>query len=87
GTEEAVIAGAAPARRTSVTGTGTSPALTATKADYGPGTAAPAGPSAPAAQPAPPPPLRVGPKIGRNDPCPCGSGRKFKACHGKDVSE
>jgi uncharacterized protein len=26
---------------------------------------------------------RDGPKVGRNDPCPCGSGRKFKACHGK----
>ena len=23
------------------------------------------------------------PKVGRNDPCPCGSGKKFKACHGK----
>jgi preprotein translocase subunit SecA len=23
-------------------------------------------------------------KIGRNDPCPCGSGKKFKKCHGKD---
>ncbi len=23
-------------------------------------------------------------KIGRNDPCPCGSGKKFKACHGKN---
>jgi len=22
-------------------------------------------------------------KVGRNDPCPCGSGRKFKFCHGK----
>jgi hypothetical protein len=22
------------------------------------------------------------PKVGRNDPCPCGSGRKFKKCHG-----
>ena len=29
-------------------------------------------------------PIRVGPKVGRNDPCPCGSGKKFKACHGKD---
>ena len=29
-------------------------------------------------------PVRVGPKVGRNDPCPCGSGRKFKQCHGKD---
>jgi preprotein translocase subunit SecA len=25
----------------------------------------------------------LGPKVGRNDPCPCGSGKKFKACHGK----
>ena len=25
---------------------------------------------------------RSGPKIGRNDPCPCGSGQKFKKCHG-----
>jgi preprotein translocase subunit SecA len=28
----------------------------------------------------------VGPKIGRNDPCPCGSGKKYKACHGKDMA-
>jgi preprotein translocase subunit SecA len=26
--------------------------------------------------------LRAGPKIGRNDPCPCGSGKKYKKCHG-----
>jgi uncharacterized protein len=25
---------------------------------------------------------RDGPKVGRNDPCPCGSGRKYKQCHG-----
>ena len=25
---------------------------------------------------------REGPKVGRNDPCPCGSGKKFKKCHG-----
>jgi preprotein translocase subunit SecA len=25
---------------------------------------------------------RETPKVGRNDPCPCGSGKKFKACHG-----
>ena len=25
-----------------------------------------------------------GPKIGRNDPCPCGSGLKYKNCHGKN---
>ena len=24
-----------------------------------------------------------GPKVGRNDPCPCGSGKKYKKCHGK----
>ncbi|MCC6864780.1 MAG: preprotein translocase subunit SecA [Ignavibacteria bacterium] len=28
-------------------------------------------------------PVKVGPKIGRNDPCPCGSGKKYKNCHGK----
>jgi preprotein translocase subunit SecA len=28
-------------------------------------------------------PVRVGPKVGRNDPCPCGSGKKYKQCHGK----
>jgi preprotein translocase subunit SecA len=28
-------------------------------------------------------PMRVPDKIGRNDPCPCGSGKKFKQCHGK----
>jgi preprotein translocase subunit SecA len=28
-------------------------------------------------------PIRVGPKVGRNDPCPCGSGKKYKNCHGK----
>ena len=27
-------------------------------------------------------PIRVGEKVGRNDPCPCGSGKKYKKCHG-----
>ncbi len=27
--------------------------------------------------------VRAGQKVGRNDPCPCGSGKKFKQCHGK----
>lgn len=27
-------------------------------------------------------PVRVAPKVGRNEPCPCGSGKKFKKCHG-----
>jgi preprotein translocase subunit SecA len=30
---------------------------------------------------------REGPKIGRNDPCPCGSGQKFKKCHGAVFEE
>jgi preprotein translocase subunit SecA len=25
---------------------------------------------------------REEPKVGRNDPCPCGSGKKYKKCHG-----
>ncbi len=28
-------------------------------------------------------PISAGPKVGRNDPCPCGSGKKYKKCHGK----
>jgi len=28
-------------------------------------------------------PANTGPKVGRNDPCPCGSGKKYKHCHGK----
>lgn len=30
-------------------------------------------------------PVKAGPKVGRNDPCPCGSGKKYKQCHGKDL--
>ncbi len=29
-------------------------------------------------------PVKVGKQIGRNDPCPCGSGKKYKSCHGKN---
>jgi preprotein translocase subunit SecA len=32
-------------------------------------------------------PVHVAPKIGRNDPCPCGSGKKFKSCHGQGMVE
>jgi preprotein translocase subunit SecA len=28
-------------------------------------------------------PVRTGPKVGRNEPCPCGSGKKFKNCCGR----
>ncbi len=38
-------------------------------------------------QPPPPPqktqPVRVEQKVGRNEPCPCGSGKKYKKCHGR----
>ena len=30
-------------------------------------------------------PIRVEKKVGRNDVCPCGSGKKYKQCHGKLV--
>jgi preprotein translocase subunit SecA len=45
----------------------------------------------PAARPQPrvqvQPVRREGPKIGRNDPCPCGSGQKFKKCHGEALED
>ena len=28
--------------------------------------------------------MRTVPKVGRNDPCPCGSGKKYKLCHGRN---
>jgi preprotein translocase subunit SecA len=40
--------------------------------------------------PTPPPrvqPVRMEKKVGRNDPCPCGSGKKFKNCHGVGLPE
>ncbi|HET8902594.1 MAG TPA: SEC-C metal-binding domain-containing protein, partial [Saccharospirillum sp.] len=48
----------------------------AAKAEAGAGSA----PESPAPQAAP---ARQGPKVGRNEPCPCGSGKKYKHCHGK----
>jgi preprotein translocase subunit SecA len=57
----------------------------------GPENAAPPA-AAPAANGNPPPEAEVvlpkvtirreAPKVGRNDPCPCGSGKKYKHCHG-----
>jgi len=38
------------------------------------------------AQAEPPKPVRAGAKVGRNDPCPCGSGKKYKKCHGANAS-
>lgn len=38
-----------------------------------------------AAAPAKPEPIRnTDARVGRNDPCPCGSGKKYKACHGRN---
>ena len=59
-------------------------------------TAAPAGPQvrrmpanvqAAKNAPAKPIPIRAGEKIGRNSPCPCGSGKKYKQCHGRADAE
>ena len=36
-----------------------------------------------APQAAAPQPVQAGPKVGRNDPCHCGSGKKYKHCHGQ----
>ncbi|WP_300923614.1 SEC-C metal-binding domain-containing protein, partial [uncultured Desulfovibrio sp.] len=30
---------------------------------------------------------REGPKVGRNDPCPCGSGKKYKKCCGRAAGD
>ena len=30
-------------------------------------------------------PVKAAPRIGRNDPCPCGSGKKYKNCHGRNI--
>ncbi|MBD5362490.1 MAG: preprotein translocase subunit SecA [Bacteroides sp.] len=32
-----------------------------------------------------PQPIKAAPRVGRNDPCPCGSGKKYKACHGRGL--
>jgi preprotein translocase subunit SecA len=44
---------------------------------------APAAGADPAARAGKPQPIHVGDKVGRNDPCPCGSGKKYKQCHGR----
>jgi preprotein translocase subunit SecA len=43
----------------------------------------PAAGADPAARAGKPQPIHVGDKVGRNDPCPCGSGKKYKQCHGR----
>lgn len=36
-------------------------------------------------RPQTPQPIKAAPKVGRNDPCPCGSGKKYKNCHGRGL--
>ncbi|MCG2634180.1 MAG: preprotein translocase subunit SecA [Gammaproteobacteria bacterium] len=57
------------------------PDATSAVADTPPTPGAP--PADPRHSPAAAPYVRSGQKVGRNDPCPCGSGRKYKQCHGK----
>ncbi|HMJ09970.1 MAG TPA: preprotein translocase subunit SecA [Polyangiaceae bacterium] len=56
-----------------------------------PGDGDPLAPPAGALEPLPDPERRsaapAAPKIGRNDPCPCGSGKKFKKCHGAALED
>ena len=40
--------------------------------------------SAPAKEAAPPAARPSAERVGRNDPCPCGSGKKYKKCHGTE---
>ncbi len=46
------------------------------------GSAVPEAAEAPPQPVSPQPVTRAQPKVGRNDPCPCGSGKKYKQCHG-----
>lgn len=41
------------------------------------------GPAQAEGRPGKPKPVKVAAKVGRNDPCPCGSGKKYKKCHGR----
>ncbi len=50
-----------------------------------PGEAAQRAASQGASQKAAPQPVKAGPRINRNDPCPCGSGKKYKNCHGRGL--
>jgi preprotein translocase subunit SecA len=78
----------APTQRTPVTyshadSTGLAYSRAATQSgEEGGGSAA--SPETPA-QAGKPQPVRVGPHVGRNDPCPCGSGKKYKKCCGATV--
>ncbi len=64
--------------------------LKATHDEYRQNTSSTAGPAGHKPPQGPPPPQKMEPvrnemKVGRNDPCPCGSGKKYKSCHGAMV--
>jgi preprotein translocase subunit SecA len=63
--------------------------LRTTKSDYGSSLGRPqqGGGDQPPKQEQKAQPVRVEKKVGRNDPCPCGSGKKFKSCHGKSLED
>ncbi|MBD5235027.1 MAG: preprotein translocase subunit SecA [Barnesiella sp.] len=58
--------------------------LKATKEELPEQAAQRAAASAPQGQQSRPEPVKAGPRVGRNDLCPCGSGKKYKNCHGRD---
>ena len=60
--------------------------LSATSSATLAGTGAPTGPPGRPGPPPAPQPVRVEDKTGRNDPCPCGSGKKYKKCHGASAT-
>jgi preprotein translocase subunit SecA len=63
--------------------------LKATHDEFKQNVSSSAGPNAMPPQGPPPPakhePVRVEKQVGRNEPCPCGSGKKYKSCHGAMV--
>ncbi len=61
------------------------PNYRATKADIPGADAQRQAASAPQGEKEKPMPAKAGPRVGRNDPCPCGSGKKYKNCHGKGL--
>jgi preprotein translocase subunit SecA len=74
----AVSAAAGPQVRTTITTRGSA----AAQGNLGAGVGGGGGKELTLPMPKPVPVARQFPKVGRNDPCPCGSGKKFKACHG-----
>jgi preprotein translocase subunit SecA len=59
------------------------PAMAETAAAVSPATRTSAGVETGGGQPGGDPYVRDGEKLGRNNPCPCGSGKKYKKCHGR----